>query len=691
VFTPDEDRPGAAPAGLVVIAHGLAARRFARPEAAIGQPLDVDGRRLSIIGVMPASFEGVMGRTAVWSPLSAARWLDGSDAEPERLTSRWFEVIARVTSDLTLDEARARFAVEARRGIEQIPNWRAMFAEPRMDLVPLADTRSVTRLTTAALILLAGSGLIMVMTVANLAGLQVARSSTRRREFGLRLALGATRGSLALFVARDAAVIVTAGLAAGLLLRGMLVSVLVSHRPTAPGFGLSIADPFTATSLALDVRVAAAMLGAAAIAWIAIVAWPALAAFHAGINAVREAARSTSGRPSRMTAARALIAVELALAAVLVIGAGLMTRSAWTLAARDHGFSPEGVVTARLALPPRGYDVASTSAFYGQLVARLRAMTGVRAAGIASCAPGAGRCRFTNVRRVDGADLQEGTHPTVGAHFMTPGLLETIGATMSAGRDFDDRDRPGGTPSAIVSEALAARLWPGRPAIGRRLSLFFANGLFTEDRGVVGVVRSIEYDAAGTPAPGDVYLPAAQAAWSGLVFVRPDGRQPNVDEVVYDAVAAIDPSVIVFDVLTMERRLAAGLGDERFVMSALAAFAGAALGVAGLGVYAIVRLSVARRRREIAIRVTIGATRLQIARDVLSTVMLPGVIGTSSGVLASYWLAEFLASLLHGVAPRDPAAFAAAAGILLSSVLAAAAGPAIRAGTADPILALKAE
>lgn len=688
VFTADEDRRGVPPSGVAVTGHGLAVRRFGSADAAIGQWLTVDGRRLSIIGVMPEAFGGVTGGADLWSPLAATRWLDGSDTEPERITSRWFEVIGRLAPGLALENAAARFAVEARRGIEQIPNWQAMFKEPRMALVPLAETRTVGRLTTAAQILLAGSGLLILMAVTGLTGLQIVRAAGRRREFGLRLALGATRWSLVRSIARDCAVVVGAGLAGALVLRGVIVDLLLALRPPTPGFGLAAADPFTASALAFDTRLALVLAGCAAAAWLAIVAWPAAAALRADFDAVRGRAPLITGRRKRVGAG-VLIAAELAVATVLVIGAGLMAHSAWLLAARDRGFSPRGVWTARLVLPPRGDETAATSAFYEQLAARLRAVPGVHAAGIASCAPGVGRCRQTNVRRIDGVALPPHEQPTVGAHFVTAGWFRTLGARVVEGRDFDERDSSGGVPAAIISGSLASRLWPGQSALGRRVALFFADGRFTEDREVVGVVRSIEYDAVEADSPGDVYLPASQAAWSGLLFVRADPAAGTLEDALHESVTAVDPAVTMFDVATMEQRLAAGLGDERFVTVTLSVYAAAALILATLGVHAMVRVSVARRTREIGIRVAIGATRGRITCEVVSTVALPAVAGTAAGVVGAWWFGQVLTSLLHGLAPRDPATVGAAAAVLLVSATGAALGPALRAGRIDPILALR--
>lgn len=688
LFTAEEDRRGVAPAGVAVIGHGLALRRFGSPEGAVGQALAVDGRRLTIVGVLPASFGGVTTGTDLWSPLAAARWLEGSDAEPERMTSRWFEVVGRLAPGLGLEDARARFAVEARRGIEQLPNWQAMFNDPRMSLVPLAETRSIARVTTVAIVLLAGSGLLVLMAVSNLAGLQIERAAGRRREFGVRLALGATRSSLVRLIAKDAAVVVFLGVAGALLLRGAIIDLVLGLRPGTPGFGLAAADPFTAQATAFDARLTMVVIGSAAFAWLATGFWPAMSALRVDLQVAKGRVNLVAGS-RRKTGAWALVAAELAVATVLVIGAGLMARSALAIASKDRGFSPGGVWTARLTLPPRGYDGAASSSFYEQLAANLRATPGVLAAGIANCAPGVGRCRQSNVRRVDGVDLPPGQHPTVGTHFVTTGLFRTMGAAIVAGRDFDGRDTPGAVPAAIVSDALASRLWPGQTAVGRHLALFFANGRFTEDREIVGIVKSIEYDAVEDGTPGDVYLPASQAAWSGLVFVRVDPALGRPIDLVEQSVAALDPSVIVSDVATMEQRLAAGLGDERFVTVTLGAYATAALLLAGLGVYATVRLSVARRTREFGIRMAIGATRTRIIRDVVSTVVLPGILGTAAGVVAAWWLVQALATVLHGVPPRDPMTFGLAVPILVASVIAGAAGPAVRAARTDPISALR--
>jgi predicted permease len=689
LFSVDEDRRGVAPAGVAVASHELAVRQFGSPEAAIGRTLTIDGRRLTIVGVLAAPFIGATGPTDVWSPLAAARWLDGSDAEPERLTSRWFEVIGRLASGLGVEEARARFAVEARRGVEQIPNWQSMFSEPVVTLVPLAETRTVARLTAVALAMLAGSGLLVAMAVSSLAGMQAARAADRRREFGVRLALGATRWSLVRLIARDAAVVVAAGLPGALALRGVIIALLLRLMPATPGFGLAAANPFTAPALAFDANLAVVLFGTAAVAWLAMVVLPARAAIRIGAGATPSDTRLVSGG-SREAGARMLIVVELAIATVLVIGAGLMARSGWTIAMRDRGFSPAGVLTARLSMPPRGYDASALAAFYEQLATRLRAIPGVRAAGVASCAPGVGRCRQTNVRRVDGVELAQGRHPTVGVHFVTAGLFDTIGAAVIAGRPFDERESAGAPPAAIVSAALAERLWPAQPAVGRRLALFFADGRFTEDREVVGVVRSIEYDAVEVSTPGDVYLPASQAAWSGIIFVRADRAGGRLADAIHDAVTSMDPRVVVFDEATMEQRLAAGLGEELFATITLALYATAALMLAALGVYTMVRVSVARRTRELAIRVAIGGTRGRIARDLAARVVVPATAGIAAGAMAASWLAQALATVLHGVPPRDVLTFAVAIAVLLASVVAAAAGPALRAGRTDPMDALKA-
>jgi predicted permease len=680
VFGVDEDRFGAAPAGLVVVAHGFATRHFGEASRAINQAIEIDGRRVAIAGVMPRTFRGIIGRTDVWSPLSAARWLEGTDGTPERPSSRWFEVIGRLRPGLTLEDAGARFEVEGRRAMVTIEGWQTIFGpNARSSIVPLARTRATSRLSTAALILLGGSGLMLLMATANLAGLQIARAATRRREVAIRVALGATSGAVTRLFAGEVGIVVTAGLAGAVVVRALLLQGVVSLPITSGRFGLASADPLGAEALRFDALSVAVLLATALVTWAALVAGPVMRArrFGLGRSGIREAAAVDAG--GRQRARGAMLALQSTVATVLLSGAILMAQSAHALARHDRGYLADGLQTIRIESGLRGDDVASAAELYRRIVALTRPLPGVASVGVASCAPGVGRCRRSNVARVDGMPLGPHARPTVGVHFVSPGTFDAMGARLAAGRDFDDRDRVGAPPVAIVSSALAERLWPAASPIGRTVSLFFADGRLTEDRAVVGVVRAIEYDAVETTPPGDVYLPDQQAAWSsGVLFVRGE-RLDGLVRTLAPLVAASDPAVMLSDEAPMRARIGAGLVEERFVTVTLAVFAGAALILSALGAFALVRVALATRRRELAIRVALGATRGRLARDTLRLVAAPALLGVACGTVASAWGLGTLATFAHGVDPHGVGPIAVAALLFVTVTLAACVGPALRA------------
>jgi hypothetical protein len=244
---------------------------------------------------------------------------------------------------------------------------------------------------------------------------------------------------------------------------------------------------------------------------------------------------------------------------------------------------------------------------------------------VSNCLPGTGRCRRTNVREVDGRQLDVRNAPTVGVHYVTPRHLELLRTPLVRGRTFDERDSAGSTRVAIVDEAATARLWPGEDPLGRRLALHFANGLNTEPREVIGVVRHIQFDPVEAIPLPDVYVPASQLSWSAaVVYVRTPGRLDSVVRAVRAGIADIDPAIAVHDPAPLETRLGAGFAVERLLSVVLLAFAAAALVLAGIGIHALIAHAVGQSRREIAIRMALGSTRSQVI----------GLIAGRTGALA---------------------------------------------------------
>ncbi len=687
-FHTDEDRRGELRL-VAVISHGLWHRLFGGRPDVISSTLVVDGRRIEIVGVMRPGFRGLIGRTDVWVPLSASRAFAGLDTQPERPSSRWFEVIARARDGLTHEEAAAAFAAEGQPAVEAIPGWRTMFSHPAYQVIPLRGVRATAVLERAGWILTGGAALLLVLVATTAVSLQLANLLSRDRELAIRRAVGATTSTLVRMIALDALIPVAVGVAGGLLVRRWLLDALLTLQPPAGTFGLASAEALTPEALALDLPILVTLALTALAIWTMTGLWPAVRASRAILSGLRATPASSTGVTGLARLHRsfpygsALIVSQLAVTATVLVGACVMAKSSWRIAARDRGFDPDATATLRITPPPR-YSPDMSARFYAAIAHDLSTVPGIDVAAVASCAPGAGRCRRSSVQRIDGQPLADGHRFTFGVHFATPAFVGAIGGRITAGREFATTDTAGSTPVALVSESAAARMWPGQSPLGRRVSMYFADGRFTEDREVVGVIRDLEYDSVEASPPGDIYFPAAQAAWEGLIFARTRLAPSEVLAAARQVARGIDSTVLLQDAQTLRQRLATGLANERFVTSALMGFAAAAILVGALGTYALVSVTLSRKRRDIGISLALGCPRGRIRRSFVGQALLLSAGAAAIGLTASFWLVNVLAALAHDTSPRDPWSFAGAALILLCVGAAAAAYPAWRASRLDP-------
>jgi putative ABC transport system permease protein len=686
-WTRDDDAREPA-AGVVLVSDGLWRRRYAADPQLVGRPIVVDGTMVTVSGVMPRGFRGVIGRADLWVPLRLANTLGVRTPAPERLWSRWFEVIARAKPAVGLEQARRQFESDARRAVASIPGSQsALGSNWRATLVPLEAARRDPRVAQASQVLLAGIAFVLLLAAINLAGLERVRADGRARELAIRAAIGAPRRHAVGVVVAEVSIVVLSGLAGGLALRSWLIEALLAVRPEAVTFGLRSADVLDAAALRLDPPSAVAIAGAAAACGAIITA---LSAWRAGRPALDALSRGSTASASvmslrRLRAGTAIVAVELALGVLVAAGAGLMARAAANLWAQDRAIDPDGVMTLRLLPTDSRYDATSLPALFAELERTIGALPGVDAVSLSNCAPGTGRCRQTNVQTVDGRALDPARRPTVGVHYVTTDHFAVLRTPLVRGRTFDRRDAAGATRTVVVNEAAARQLWPGETPIGRRLSLFFASGADTEDREVVGVVDDIRFDAIEDAPRPDVFVPAAQMAWtSAVLFVRGRGGQLPAASAVQTAIGTVDPNLAVSDVKPLTARLGGGFAVERFLGFTLAAFSIAALALAGIGVYGLLSHAVARGRRECAIRLAIGAGPGRIFWFVASRACVMVTAGIGAGTLAAIPGTRILASFLYGVRPGDPMTLAGAAATLATVAAIAAAIPAHRAARLSP-------
>ena len=687
-FSTDEDRRGGA-TPVAVISDALWRRRFARDADVLTKQITIDGRRLEVIGVMPPDFGGLIGRTDVWAPLGSARWLAG-DTAPERPTSRWFEVIARRRPQLAHETAQTRYAAEARAAISRIPGGdRLVGPATRFALVPLADARVPAIFRDAALVLtLAVSGLL-VLVIVNVWGLELVRADDRTRELGIRLAVGANLRHIAKLGLHEATVVAVLGAFGALALRPLFLSWLAAIQPPSPGFGVVTSTVLTNAAFRTDTQTllavaGMAMLGAIPIALIAVIRWRNLVADPR----LRDRITSASPHARIFTARTFLVVVQATLACAVVCCGVLLTRSTSAVLARDRGYKMDDVVIARMDLPG-GYDSGRAATFYQRVVDRLLTASEVTAASVSNCAPGSGRCRQTNVMRVDDRPLDPSVQPTIGLHFVTPGHFDTLGARMSRGRMIADTDVAGSPAVVVISEPLAARLWPGDSPIGRTLEVFTANGSLNGNRTVVGAVAAISFDVESDRGL-DVFLPAAQAAWStGVVFLRGRGSRSALADTLARVMTSVDRGVPISEVGGLEKPLERSLGAESFLQRTLLAFGLSGLVLAAFGTYALVAQAAARAERELAIRMALGATPRQIAGLVSRRGVAIMILACSAGALGAVWASGLLTTFLHGLSRWDPIAIAGGPLLTGLAVVAAVWRPATKAARTNPVVALK--
>jgi predicted permease len=686
-FGVDDDRRDQPGAGAV-ISHALWQRRLDASDAAIGRAIDVDGRRLVIIGITPAGFRGLIGRTDVWIPPGTARWLSG-ETTPERPWSRGFEVFGRIRSELSPAQAQARYEVEGLAAIQRTGAAdRILGASGRLRLIPLADARIPPVVTATTRILLWAAVAVLVFVTITLSGVAWLGAERRVHELAIRAALGATRARILALAGREAAIVAVGAAMGAILLRPLFLAALLSIRPPSLAFGIVTAELFPGGVPTIDATAIAVIAMGALMGSLPILLAVVARSRSIGIGVAPRSGAIESGlrgRPGTLT----LVAVQAAIACAVLSGALLVTRATGRLFDADRGYDWRGVTTARVELPDAGYDDVAAARFAEGLASKLQARPGIAQASVSNCAPGAGRCRQSNIMRIDGRALDHPDQPTTGLNFVTPDHFAVLGIRATRGRLFTDADRPGAPLAVVITDTLAARLWPGADPIGHRLEIYTANGALAGDRTVVGTVPAIRF-GVDADAGSDLFLPAAQAAWTtAVVFVKSALAGRVVGDAIVAAAAEVDRGVVIHDVASLEDRLGRSLGAELFVLRVLTAFGIAGLLLAAIGAYAISSSAVARSQRELGVRIALGATPAAIRALAGRRGAVFAVAGATVGLAAAMVAGDVLSAVLHGLSPRDPFALVAAPVATMCGVMIAVAVPAWRASHVDPIAAIR--
>jgi putative ABC transport system permease protein len=658
---------------VAVLSHGFWVRRFGADPAAVERVVEVNGRKLQVVGVMPAGFS-FPERTEVWSALRL-------DVSKEPRDNRSYSVVGRLREGVALEAAQAELdAVSARLAAAYAvtnAGWGVSLELLKEELVGGMKATLYT--------LLAGVGLLLLIACANVASLLLARASGRRREVALRLALGAGRWRVARQMLTESVLLGVAGGALGAALSVWLTDMLVALAP---------ADTPRLSEVSADWRVLLFAAGAGVLTGVAFGLAPALQASRYDLNeSLREGGRGVAGGRSR--ARSALVVGEVALSLLLLAGAGLLVKSFARLRAVDPGFDPEGVMTMRVTLPGARYkEPAQRAEFYAALMERLRALPGVESAGATISLPLGGSNLSVGrsfIREGRPATPEEATNAAYAP--VTPDYFRAMRIPLRAGRVFDERDNAESAQVVVINEAFARKAFAGQDPLGRRIHIWRDEKFQREIVGVVGDTKPQSLDA---PDPAlQMYVPHRQdAGWGGLsLVVRAGGGAPPESLVggVREEVRALDRELPVYDVKTLGQVVADSTAYRRVTMFLMAGFAAAALLLAGVGLYGVVSYAVAQRTHEIGVRVALGAQARDILRLVARQGMRLTLAGLALGLACALALTRLISGLLFGVSAADPAVYALVSLLLAVVALLACLVPARRATKVDPMVALRYE
>jgi putative ABC transport system permease protein len=660
-------------ARVVVLTQGLWRERYGGDPTVVGRTIRLDGAPHTVLGVMPTVPDPVHRRSSprLWIPLGLDPVTHARDK-----AGRFLQAVARLKPGVTLAAAQAEMATIGARLAASDPEYNAGWS---VNVVPLAE--QVTGAARRPLALLGGVVLVVLLIAcANVANLQLAQATVRRREIALRTALGASRARVARQFLAESVALAAAGGGLGVLLAMWGTAALgTAAGATIPRVG-EIALDRTVLGLTLAVSLAVG-LGFGLV--------PAVhAARGMAHDDLKDGGRGTAGRGERSRGL--LVGGQVAMSLVLLVGAGLLLKSFARLGQVDPGFDPAGVITARVSLGDVRYDdEARQTAFFQQLLARVNALPGVRAAGAINWLPLSGSRSATGLT-IDGLPLpRPGEEPGADVRAVDPGYFGAMGIPLRRGRTHTAADDARAAKSVVVSESFAARYLPGADPIGRRIAMPWGDTLRATIVGVVGDVRHTGVDSVVDPT---VYwaLPQFPSRFMTLV-VRTAGDPLALAGPIGDAVHSLDPAQPVADVRTMDEYLGNAVARQRFTLQLLGSFAALALALTAIGLYGTTAYGVAQRTRELGIRLALGAQHGDVLRAVLWRVL--GVIGAGvgAGIVAALGLSRLLSSQLYEVSASDPVVFAGIALGLLTVGAVSAYLPARRATQVDPMIAIRAE
>ncbi|HET7566073.1 MAG TPA: ABC transporter permease [Gemmatimonadaceae bacterium] len=675
-FTSDDDVRHHPP--VAEISYGLWQRRFGGDPHVVGSTIRLNGQAITVVGVMPRHFDYPSPNVTVWVPLRL---------DPDSLWTRnnhYLQLIGRLAPSATVSSASTEVNTMDRRWMHEYPETYFPTSPLGATVTPIRD--ALFGSTRPYLIALLGAvGFVLLIACVNVANLLLARGESRRKELAIRTALGAARRRLVRQALTESVLFAVLGGALGLLVAWWGTRAMVALAPSS----IPRLDEVHTDMVVLAFAVAVSLVTGVLFGFI-----PAMRdTRNESADALKDGGKTSAHTSGARRTGGVLVVAEVALAVIMLVGAGLMLRSLWTLQAVDLGFDPSHVLTMRLSLPPNDYTPARAVQYFGDLTNRVRAMPGVRAAAAAGWLPidgGGGRWSIF----VDGRVVKSISEaPAPEPEQVTPDYFRAMGMTMVRGRAFTEADRADAPMVAVVNEAMAKQLWPGENPIGHTIKMFNDEAPWAT---VVGVVKDTRSDGIQAEVPPTMFFPYAQAGKSAYytpftmsLVVRTAGDPFAVAGAVRAAVKALDPNVPISSVQSMDQVVAASIAGRHFSTMLLGAFAALALVLAGIGIYGVIAYGVSQRRYEIGLRMALGAQR----GSVLALVMMQGMrltlIGLAIGVVGALAISRALRSLLVGVTPIDLPTLGVAAVALVGIAAIACVLPARRAMAVMPTDALR--
>ncbi|OLC80230.1 MAG: hypothetical protein AUH72_12365 [Acidobacteria bacterium 13_1_40CM_4_65_8] len=667
-FLSEEGQPGAD--RVAILSRSFWERHYGGSPGVIGRTIQLDAQPYTVVGVMPAAFDfPPSGSIDVWTPLS----FDPNDGHGRSRKARSLNVVGRLADGVTPEQAQREMTVVASRLATTYPDSNAGWGAR----VIAAQEQLVTTVRPALLLISAAVGFLLLIVCANVANLILARLSTRRTEIAMRAALGASRWRLARQVIAESVVLAGAGCAIGLFVAW--AGVRFVH--ALPEGSLPRMD-----DVRLDGGVLLFAIGISAFTALVFGLVPALHAARAGLRDTTNAFSGTT-RASSARLLSALVVVEVALALLLLVGAGLMMRSFAELMRVSPGFEPRNLLAVQIYLPQAKYKSAGDRMrFYMDALHRVGRLPGVQQAAAVSALPmyPVG-IDFALPFTIEGqAPPANGEEPRADIRIASPGYFETMKMALVRGRAIDERDRMGAPGAMVINETMARRYFSGRDPIGRVVKN--AHG----SAEVVGIVGDVKHYGLDSEPRAELFMPAWQQPLNGMALVVRTASDPKLFvDTIRREVLAIDAEQPIFDASTMVDVVARSVFLPRVSMLLLAAFAASALLLAVVGIYGVVSYAVTQRTRELGVRMALGADAGHTLRLVLGKSMLLVGGGTVCGLVVSFAATRAISRLLYGVSPLDPIVFVGVSALLAASGFIASVIPARRATRVDPIVALR--